>query len=183
MTISMRGLTVGTFVPLLKTLSEVLDKGAAHAVAKGYDPAILIDSRLSPDMLPLWFQVQFGCHQATAFTAVLLGSPAQEFDREQATDLAALQAQVASAIAQLEAWTETDFEGSATREVVFPLQGGAELHMPGLAFLQLWIAPQVYFHVVTAYAILRHNGVELGIRDYLSQIGHAVRVPGQPVPA
>lgn len=175
MTLSMHALAVGTFTPMLRTLSELLDKGADHAAGKGYDASILINDRLAPDMLPLWFHVQFACHQASAFTALLIGQEAERFDRGQGTGLEALKALIAATIQGLEALSPAAFDEAADREVAFPLQGDLVLHMRGFAFLQNWIVPQFYFHVVTTYAILRHDGVALGKRDYMSQIGGSIR--------
>jgi hypothetical protein len=175
MTISMRTLAVDSFSPMLRTLSELLDKAAGHAEAKGYDVSVLLNDRLAPDMLPLWFHVQFACHQAGAFTAHLIGREAAMFERDQPTGLANLKALIALTIHTLEHLPQAAFDGAAEREVSFPLPGTLELRMKGLAFLQNWIAPQFYFHVVTTYAILRHNGVELGIQDYMSQIGGSIR--------
>jgi hypothetical protein len=177
MAISMHALALGSLAPLLRTFDANLDKAAAHAAAAGYDVQVLIDSRLAPDMNPLWFQVKFGCHQATEFTALLLGREAKMFSAEGPNGLADLKALVAATLAKLDALREADFDGSAEREVSMPLQNGAlTLKMPGLRFLQNWILPQVYFHVTTAYAILRHNGVPLGIQDFMSQhVGGDIR--------
>jgi hypothetical protein len=160
---------------MLRTLSELLDKGAAHAAVKDYGPGVLFEDRLAPDMLPLWFQVQFACHQASAFTALLIGERAEPFERNQAKGLDDLKALIAGTISHLDSLPVAAFAGAAERDVTMPLQDDFVLEMKGLNFPQNWIVPQFYFHVVTAYAILRHTGVELGIRDYMSQIGGSVR--------
>lgn len=170
MDLTLRALSVGAFAPMLRTLSDLLDKGAAHAADKGFDVAVLIEDRLAPDMLPLWFQVQFTCQQTRGFMELLLGREAKEFDADTSNGLDELKALIADTIAYLEGLLESDFEGAAERQITMPLQPGVALKMNGVDFVQKWIAPQVYFHVTIAYAILRHNGVPLGIQDFGGRI-------------
>ena len=129
MTISMRTLAVDSFAPMLRTLSELLDKAAAHARAEGYEVSVLLNDRLAPDMLPLSFHVQFACHQAGTFTAHLIGRETETFARDQPTGLENLKALIAVTIHQLEHLPREAFDSASDREVSFPLQGDMELRM------------------------------------------------------
>jgi hypothetical protein len=181
MDLSLHALSIGSFVPMMRTLSDLLDKGAAHAADKGFDPAVLIADRLTPDMFPLSFQVQFVCQQTRGFIDLLLRRPPTEFDHEAPNGLEDLKALIAETIAYLDGLPESAFDGAAEREVTLPLQDGLVLRMNGVDFVQKWIAPQVYFHVTIAYAILRHDGVPLGIQDFGGRImGEFIGPAGAP---
>jgi hypothetical protein len=169
------GMVPGTFVPMLRMLSELLDKGARHASAKGGDPTALLGARLAPDMFTLAQQVQMACYYALDTTArVTGGEPAHPGDTADAT-LEAAKARIAGAIARIEQTSAAAFAGADERDIVLPLQGELVLAMKGLRFFRDWGAPHFYFHVVTAYDILRNQGVEIGKRDYISHVGDAVR--------
>lgn len=169
------GMVPGTFVPMLRTLSELLDKGAAHASATGGDPAALLGARLAPDMFTLAQQVQMACYYALDTTARVTGAePPRPGDAADAT-LDAAKARIAATIARIEQAGAAPFAGADERDIVLPLQGELVLAMKGLRFFRDWGAPHFYFHVVTAYDILRSSGVPLGKRDYITRIGDAVR--------
>jgi hypothetical protein len=173
--ISARSLAMGTFVPLLRDLSALLDKGAAHANAKGFDPAVLVRSRLAPDMYSLDKQVELACFHAKDAAARLSGGtpPARE---EPADTLDGMKARIAATLAALEAAPPGAFDGADERAIVMDLPGGeVAFEMTGYEFLRDWAIPHFYFHVVTAYDILRHNGLDIGKRDYLAGVGKYLR--------
>jgi uncharacterized protein len=167
-------LAVDTFVPMLRTLSTILDKGAQYASAKPFDAAVLVQARLAPDMFPLVKQVQIACDHATSSTAHLMGHEPPRFeDTEQTLD--ELKARIAKTIDYVQRAPATAFEGAEDRDITIPLPNNLVLEMKGLQFLRDWALPHFYFHVVTAYDILRHNGVDIGKRDYLSHVAGAIR--------
>jgi hypothetical protein len=167
-------MSVDTFVPMLRSLSALLDKGAEHARAKGIDPDSLVNARLAADMFPLARQVQIACDQAKNGTARLIGQEPPRFEDNEKT-LAELKARIAKTLAYLDAIRPANFEGARNRQVTFALNADLTLDMDGVQYLRDWALPHFYFHVVTAYDILRHNGVEIGKRDYLTHAGYAIR--------
>lgn len=173
MTVSIYTMSVDTFVPMLRSLSVLLDKAAEHARAKGLDPDSLVNARLAPDMFPLAKQVQVACDQAKNGTARLTGQEPPRFEDNEKT-LADLKARIAKTLEYLDAIRPAHFEGARTRQIAFALNDEFALDMDGVQYLRDWALPHFYFHVVTAYAILRHNGAEIGKRDYLSHVGYAI---------
>jgi hypothetical protein len=165
MTISMYQASVPRFVNILGNLSNILDKAQAHADAKKLDPAALTSYRLFPDMLPMTTQVQIACDAAKGAVARLAGVeiPAYE-DKE--TTLADLKARIAKTIAFIQSVAPAQIDGSEDKEIVLK-RGDKETRYKGMQFLLGHALPNFYFHVTTAYNILRHNGVEIGKRDYL----------------
>ena len=175
MKISIHDLALEAFVPMLQSLSNFLDKAAQHATASKLSPSILVNARLAPDMYPLAQQVQLCCNVAEDATARLTGREAPRAeDNEQALD--DLKTRIAKTIHYLQATQAAAFDGAETREIRIDLPEAAGVFvMTGLQFLRDWALPNFYFHVVTAYDILRHNGVDLGKRDYLSQVARYIR--------
>ena len=174
MKISVYNIGVETFVPMLRTLSELLDKGAQYASARNFDSAVLVNARLAPDMFPLVRQVQVACDQAKDSTARLIGQEPPRFeDKEQSLD--ELKARIARTIDYLQSVRATAFEGAEDRDIKIAFPNNLTLEMKGLQFLKDWALPHFYFHVVTAYDILRHNGVDIGKRDYLSHVASHIR--------
>jgi hypothetical protein len=169
-------MAVGTFVPTLHTLSDLLDKGAAHASAQKRDAATLVNARLAPDMFPLGKQVQAACDHAKSAAAILAGQTPQRFEDNEKT-FAELKDRIARTVAYVETFSASAFDAAADREIKYPLQAGLVMEMNGLQFLRDWALPNFYFHVVTAYDILRHNGVDIGKRDYMSHVAYAIRQP------
>ena len=171
-------LGIGTFTPMLRCLSSLLDAGAAHAADKGFAPDELVNARLAEDMYPLARQVQIACDMAKNSTARILGLEPPRFeDVEQTLD--ELKARIAKTIAYLEGLPEGAFDGAESRDVVMPLIGTLVLEQTGLAHLRDWALPNFYFHVVTAYDILRSKGVEIGKRDFMAVIaGRAIHDRG-----
>ena len=164
---TLHALAVPTFVQMLNGLSGQLDKGAELARAKGFDPAVLVNARLAPDMFPLSAQVRFTCFQATDSVAKLTGLTGPGMPEGEAS-LEDLKAHVAAAIAFLESVPASAFDGAETRTITLNLPGNLVFEMTGMQFLRDWALAQFYFHAVTAYDILRHNGVELSKRDYVA---------------
>jgi uncharacterized protein len=170
-------MAIDTFVPMLRSLAKILDKGAQHASAKSLGVTALANARLAPDMFPLIKQVQIACDQAKNGTARLMGREPPKFeDTEQSLD--ELKARIAKTIDYLEKADSDAFQGAEEREIRIELPNDLLLEMKGLQYLRDWALPHFYFHVVTAYDILRHNGVDIGKLDYLSHVGGAIRKRG-----
>src|ERR1035437_8739292 len=165
MTISMYQASVPRFVSILTNLSNILDKAQAHVEARKLDPAALTAYRLFPDMLPMTKQVQIACDTAKGAVARLAGVEIPVHEDNEKT-LAELQARIAKALAFIQTVTASQIDGSEDKEIVLK-RGDQETRYKGMQFLLGHALPNVYFHVTTAYNILRHNGVEIGKRDYL----------------
>ena len=168
MKISVHALSIDIFVQSLGNLSALLEKGAAHATAKKFDSAVLVTSRLAPDMLPLSKQVQIACDLAKNSIARLAGTEPPRFEDNEKT-MDELQARIAKTITYLKSIPAGALEGSEDRDIKVPA-GERTFEFKGLGFLQRWAIPNVFFHVTTAYNILRHNGVEIGKRDFLGSL-------------
>jgi uncharacterized protein len=167
MTIDMYQSSTPVFVRLLGNLSAILDKASAHAEAKNIDPSVFINARLAPDMHPLSKQVQIATDVAKACAARLAGIAVPSYEHNDTT-LADLQARIANATAFLQSVSAVHINGSEERTIAFKLWGN-EVSFLGLPYLLNFVLPNVYFHVTTAYAILRHNGVDIGKMDYLGK--------------
>jgi hypothetical protein len=165
MTISMYTASVPLFRRSLGALSAVLGKGAAFAEAKKIDPAVLLQSRLAPDMFPLARQVQIASDTAKGCVARLAGAEVPSFPDTEAS-FAELQDRLARTLAVVDGFTPAQIDGSEDKEIVLKFRTG-EQRFTGLDYLSFFVLPNVYFHCATAYDILRHNGVEIGKRDYL----------------
>jgi hypothetical protein len=165
MSTSLYDLTVPVLIRALRNLSAILEKGAAHARDQGIDPNALIEARLAPDMLALPGQIQRASDSAKG-CVVRLGGIANLPMADDETTFEQLQARVAATIALLEAAPREAIDGQEEREVVLQTPGGA-FPFTGRAFALDFVLPNVFFHVTTAYAILRHKGVPLGKLDYL----------------
>jgi hypothetical protein len=156
-----------TFLQMKKQLGQLdkwLGTAADHAKAKSFDANVLASQRLAPDQFPLTRQVQICCDSAKLAASYLSGKPAEsQPDTEQT--LEELQARVRSTIGYLEGFSADDFDGAATRVVSQPRWKGE--WMTGADYLLQHALPNFFFHLTTAYAILRHNGVALGKRDFL----------------
>ncbi|MGY3452693.1 DUF1993 domain-containing protein [Bradyrhizobium sp. USDA 4353] len=167
MSISVRQASVEVFVPYLHNLSGLLDKAAAFAEARGIDPAELLQARLAPDMYNLVRQVCEANRHATIACALLAGR-AQPTVAEGDADLAGLKQRIATAIAYISSVPGAAIEEGAARETVFTFRNGATRRFEdGRSMLLTFSLPQFFFHVTTAYDILRHAGVPLAKPDYL----------------
>ena len=169
MKISVHAVSVDLLANTLANLSHVLDKGQAHAVARKYDPALLVAARLAPDMLPLTRQVQIACDMSKFGVARLAGVEAPKFeDKEQTFE--ELRARIARTIDFIKGVPAGALEGTEDRVIKVPLRDRT-LEFKGLDYLVRWVLPNAFFHVTTAYAILRHAGVEVGKNDFLTGAG------------
>ena len=166
MKITMHAMSVELFSNTLGNLSAILDKGLAHATSRKFDPGVLLASRLAPDMLPLTRQVQIACDVAKGSVARLAGQEPRRFEDNE-TSFEQLRARIAATIDYIKSIPASALEGSETRDIKVPA-GERTLEFKGLQYLQRWAIPNVLFHVSTAYDILRHNGVDLGKRDFLT---------------
>lgn len=166
MTISMHESSVGIFSQYLGNLSDILDRASAHAAQRQIDPAILLHARLYPNMYDLARQVGEANRHAMLACALLSGTePPTPGDN--APDFAGLKAQIAAVIAFMQKLAPADINGAAEREVVFTFHNGSSRKFTGKSLLLTFSVPQFFFHVPTAYDILRHNGVELAKKDFL----------------
>lgn len=153
------------FARMLRNLDAILVKAHAHAVAKKIDPSVLLGSRLFPDMLPLVKQVQIATDHAKGAVARLAGAEVPRYeDSEQSFD--ELRARIGKTIAFVESFSSAQLDGSEHRAIDLRV-GGKDWSFQGADYLFGFAIPNFYFHLVTAYNILRHNGVELGKGDYL----------------
>ena len=153
------------FAAMLRNLSALLDKAEAHAGARKIDPAALTTFRLYPDMFPLTRQVQIACDTAKGAMARLAGAEIPKHEDSEKT-FAELKARIAKTVAFIESVPAGKIDGADEREVTIR-QRGQDVKLTGLQYLLAVAQPNFYFHVTTAYNILRHNGVELGKRDFL----------------
>ena len=165
MNISMYQASVPRFVNMLTNLSAILDKAQAHVEARKIDPTALTEARLFPDMFPLKRQVQVACDAAKGAVARLAGVEVPKHEDTEQT-LAELKARIAKTIDFIKTLKPTQIEGSEDKEIALKL-GGREVKFTGIQYLLGHATPNFYFHVTTAYDILRHNGVELGKRDFI----------------
>jgi hypothetical protein len=168
MPLTMSALTVPAVERALGTLSAILDKGLAHAQAKGFDPDNLVQSRLAPDMLTLAGQIQRASDTAKGVVARLAGVEVPPFADDETT-YAQLQDRVARTLAFVRGVDASLIDGSETRTIGLPVRGQT-LQFSGQAYLTGFALPNLYFHITTAYAILRHNGAPLGKLDYLGPL-------------
>ncbi len=162
---SMQAFSVELFANILGNLDWFLDKAAHNAKERKIEPAVFLAARLAPDMLPLTRQIQIGCDLAKNSVARLAGQEPPRFEDTETT-IEQLRARIARTQDYLKSLPANAFEGAATRDIKVPA-GERTLEFKGLEFLQHWAIPNVFFHVTTAYNILRHNGVDLGKRDFI----------------
>lgn len=168
MSLSMHQASAPAFLRALANLRHVLALGEAHAEARGFDPGLLLQARLSPDMLPLVRQVQIATDMATRGCARLAGVEPPAFPDEE-TDFAGLYARIDRARANVESYRPAQIDGSEARAVSVPRRGGDPLQMDGQAYLLHFLLPNLFFHCSTAYAILRQAGVPLGKADFMGK--------------
>jgi len=167
MTISMYRVAVPPIVRSLSNLRAVLDKAAAHAEVKKIDPSVLLTTRLYPDMFPLSRQVQIATDNAKGVAARLAGFDPPRYEDNEST-FPELVARIDKTLAYLETFKPEQIDGSEERAIVLRLRG-TTLNLNGLTYLLDFVLPNFFFHVTTAYAILRHCGVEIGKQDFLGR--------------
>jgi hypothetical protein len=168
MKMSMYEASIPMFIHSLNSLRAILEKGAAHAEAKKFDSSVLAASRLFPDMLPLINQVQIASDAAKGAAARLAGIDPPRFEDAEKT-FPELIARIDKTLEFLKSVKPEQLEGSDERIVTLKVRS-TTYEFPGLHFLRHWAIPNFFFHVTTAYDILRHNGVEIGKVDYLGRV-------------
>ncbi|HJW12852.1 MAG TPA: DUF1993 domain-containing protein [Albitalea sp.] len=168
MSISMYSASVPIFVRTLTNLLTWLDKAEAHATAKKYDTSVLMTARLAPDMLPFARQIQIASDTVKFCVARLAGVEGPKFEDTEAS-FDDLRARVRKTVDYLQSVPVAQIEGSEDRDIALPRRDGT-LILKGEAYLKHYVLPNFFFHVTTAYALLRHNGVELGKRDFLGPL-------------
>jgi hypothetical protein len=166
MAISMHSASLPVIVRVLGNLSAWLDKAAAHAQARKFDPQVLVNARLYPDMLPLSAQVQIACDSAKACVARLAGVEVPRHEDNEKT-LDELKARIAKTLDFVQGVPAAQIDGSEARAISIPRRQKDPLEMQGEFYLKHYALPNLFFHATTAYGILRHNGVELGKADFL----------------
>ena len=166
MAISMYSASVPVFQHMLRNLSHILDKAEANAAARKIDPAVFTTCRLAPDMLPFTRQVLIACDASKNGVMRLSGIEAPKFDDKEAT-FEELKARIQKTLDYLASVPADAIDGSEEKEITFPVGPENKRTMKGEAYLKTWVLPNLFFHITTAYAILRHNGVDLGKMDYL----------------
>ena len=165
MQITMYDTLVPTANRMLGNLSTFLDKAEAFATAKKIDAAVLLNSRLAPDMLPLTRQVQIASDMVKGAAARLSGTEVPKFEDNETT-IAELKVRIVKTLAFVNSVDAAKFGGSEDRDVTLQTRTG-DRHFKGLNYLRDYVLPNVYFHTTATYAILRHNGVELGKNDFI----------------
>ncbi len=165
--LSLYQVTVPHFVKTLQNLSALLEKGAARAEAKKFEMEVLLQSRLAPDQFNLIRQVQISCDTAKLAVSRVSGKEAPKNDDTEKT-ASELKARIAQTIQYLNSVTEQDFAGAADKKITHARW--EDKYMTGHDFIFHHVLPNLYFHVTTAYSILRHNGVEIGKKDYLGEL-------------
>ena len=166
MSISMHSASVPIFVRMLKNLSNCIDKAAAYAEARKFDPKVLVESRLAPDMLPLRTQVQIACDAAKFGVARLAGIEAPKFADDE-TSFDELKARIAKTIEFVQGVPAASIDGSEAKAISVPRRNSEPVQFTGENYLRQLALPNFFFHVTADYALLRHNGVDLGKGDYL----------------
>ena len=159
MAISMHSASVPVFVRMLRNLSACIDKAAAHAESKKFDPKVLVESRLAPDMLPFRTQVQIACDAAKFGVARLAGVEAPKFADDETS--------IAKTIEFVQDVPAASVDGTEGKSISVPRRNSEPMQFTGENYLRFMALPNFFFHVTTAYALLRHNGVDLGKGDYL----------------
>lgn len=166
MSISMYKASAPIFMQFLTSLSALLDKAAAHAEAKKIDPPTLVNARLFPDMFSLVRQVRAATDHAANACGKLAGVGPPKFENTEAT-IPELQERIAKTIDFIRGLTPAQIDGTEDKTITFTFPSGATREFTGQSLLLNFSLPNFYFHATTAYDILRHNGVDLGKRDFM----------------
>ena len=163
---SFHDIAVPAYLQILGSLTGILTKAEAHCTAKNIQPEVLLGARLFPDMLPLSKQIQLACDFAAKGCARLTGSEVPSVPDTEKTFEESKQ-RLAKTIDYVKAYKPAQFDGADARDVTFPAGPDKSITMKGQQFLMGFSLPNFYFHATTAHGILRHNGVEIGKRDFL----------------
>jgi hypothetical protein len=167
MSISMYAASVPVMKQMLSGLSLCLTKAAESAEARKFDPAVLIASRLAPDMFNLARQVQIATDGAKGGVSRLAGVEIPKYEDNEAS-IAELQARIEKTLAFLESIPKASIDGTDDKDITITV-AKQDMHFKGADYLLHWVLPNFFFHVTAAYAILRHNGVDIGKRHYLAR--------------
>ena len=167
MSITLSSASLPVFQTALTNLLHCLNKAEANAAARGFDANVFVQTRLAPDMLPFAAQIRIACDAAKNGTARLAGIEAPRFEDNETT-FAELQARVRKTLDWLATVPASAIDGREAAEITFPVGRDKTRTMAGEAYLKHWALPNLFFHVTTASALLRHNGVNLGKTDYLA---------------
>jgi hypothetical protein len=165
MQISMYQASIPVFVRMLDNLSKILELAVQYAEEKKIDPAVLVDARLAPDMYPLSRQVQIATDMAKSCAARLAGLDVPVYEDKETT-FTELLARIARTIAFVQSVSPAQIDGSEEKTVTLKLRN-QEVSFLGLPYLLNFVLPNFYFHITTAYAILRHNGLAIGKKDFI----------------
>jgi len=169
MTISLYAASVPVFQQMLGATAAILAKAEAHVTAKGIDPNALLQARLFPDMFPLVKQVQITAEFARSVPARLSGKDVPAADGKEQS-FADLQALIQQTLTYLDGFTPAQIDGQEGREIVLRPGTPKERKFLGQGYVLQYALPQFFFHVTTTYAILRHNGIEVGKKDYMGTV-------------
>jgi hypothetical protein len=167
MKMSMYQASLPVFKRMLTNLVDILDKGAAYAEAKKIEPGVLINARLFADMFPLSKQVQIASDVVKGCAARLAGQEIPKYEDNEKT-FPELVGRINKTIAYLDTFKPEQIDGTEDKPVTIAMRSG-DLHFPGMTYLLLFVLPNFYFHLTTAYDILRHCGVEVGKKDFLGK--------------
>jgi len=168
MSISMYLASIPPILRALTNLRAILEKAAAHAEARKIEPSVLINARLYPDMFPLSRQVQIATDNAKGAASRLAGTEPPKYEDNEST-FPELVARIDKTVALLETFKPGQIDGSEDKTITLPMHDRT-LTFKGMPYLLDYVLPNIYFHVTTAYDILRHNGVEIGKKDFLGKI-------------
>ena len=168
MTLSMYQASVPRIVNMLTNLDHLLDKALVHIESKKWSEATLTQFRLYPDMLPMTRQVQIACDTAKGVVARLAGVDIPAYEDNEVS-FADLKQRIAKTMAFVNGFSAAQIDGTEDKDIVTK-RGDVETHYKGMQFLLNHAMPNIYFHVTTVYTILRHNGIEIGKRDYLGKV-------------
>ncbi|GAA0762786.1 DUF1993 domain-containing protein [Ideonella azotifigens] len=166
MSITLSSASLPVFKSVLRNLDHCLDKAIANAQARKFDANVFVGMRLAPDMLPLSSQVRIACDASKLGIARVSGLEAPKFDDNETT-MPELKQRIHRTLAWLDTVPGSAIDGKEETDVTFPVGKDRTRTMKAEAYLKHWAMPNAFFHVTTAYAILRHNGVDLGKQDYL----------------
>ena len=168
MSISMHSASVPIFVRMLGNINAWLDKAEAHAAAKKFEPSVYLSARLAPDMLPFTRQIQIASDSAKFGIARLAGVEAPKFEDNEAS-FADLRERIRKTIEFMQSVPPTQIDGTEDKDITVPRRAGPVI-MKGEFYLKHFVMPNLFFHVTTTYALLRHYGVDLGKNDYLGPL-------------
>ena len=168
MSISMHSMSVPVFLRMLDNMNSWLDKAEAHAKEKKFETSVYLGARLAPDMLSFTKQIQIACDAAKFCMARLSGVDAPKFEDDETT-LADLRARIRKTADYLRSVPVDSIDGTDDKDIAVPRRDGS-LTMKGETYLKQFVLPNFFFHATTVYALLRHNGVDLGKGDYLGSL-------------